>query len=587
MDHRSFSPQYEYVTTEERLTAILECITPSPVIAIALGTTGPDVFADRIRTLHVAVHDYHTVIIDCAQVPQNGLAKLRALFNIPAVKVMHNGKSTLKFLYRTGFNLSPPFFDTMLASQLLKGGLEGRHDLKTVAKAYLNEYAPETCGSFRTDILTERQLRCAGQTVRVILALYAALSEHIERAALIDCTHLECNCLPAVAAMELNGMPLDMQQWRELQDTYNRLEEELAYEVCSQLTTSGQRTLYDVAAINLSSPQQVKHAFRSVGIPVRNVREGELHKYEEIHPVVRSYLRYKHILKVKNGFLDALPRHIHLLTGRIHPIFLQIGTVNGRFACRNPNLQQIPRDSTVRGCFAAACDHRLLIADYAQFELRVVADISGDDAMTRAFQLGQDLHRLTASLVLDTPVDQVTKEERLIAKVLNIGLIYGMGARSLRRYANYIYGVHFTLEDAIEFRKRFFDAYSGVRAFHRNMSHSHTASIRTLSGRVRRWADDEEPKLTELLNTRVQGTAADIMKRAMTLLHGALENTEAKIVCCVHDELLVEAPQTCAAEVAEIVAQHMKTAGSEFLRHVPLEVELATARNWAGKENAS
>jgi DNA polymerase-1 len=203
--------------------------------------------------------------------------------------------------------------------------------------------------------------------------------------------------------------------------------------------------------------------------------------------------------------------------------------------------------------------------------------------MTRAFQRGEDLHRLTASLVLDTPLDQVTKDERLIAKVLNIGLIYGMGARSLRRYANYIYGVHFTLEDAIEFRRRFFDAYSGVRAFHRSVSTTPLISIRTLSGRIRRWADGQEPKLTELLNTRVQGTAADIMKRALTPLHEALGSTRAKIVCCVHDELVVEAPQVRAAEVAETVAYHMRGAGAEFLRNVPLDVDVAIARSWAEK----
>jgi len=583
MTHRSISPPYEYVTTEGHLAALLERIAPSSVMAIALGTTGPDTFVDRIRTLQLAVPDHPPVVVDCAQVPKEGLAKLQELFELPVVKVVHNGKLALKFLCQAGFGLSSPYFDTMLASQLLNGGLmDARHDLKTVAKAYLDEYLPETCGIIRAGPLTDRQLRCAGQTVSVVLSLHAALSERIASAGLTDCMRLECNCLPAVAAMERNGVLMDMGQWRTLQDTYNELEESLAHEVRRELTTSGQRTLGDVAAINLGSPHQVKRALRSAGVPVRNVREDELHKYEELHPAIPHYIRYKHVLKLKNGFLDALPRHIHPLTGRIHPTFLQVGTVNGRFACRDPNLQQIPRDGAVRGCFVAARDHRLVIADYAQFELRVIADISGDETMTRAFQQGEDLHKLTASLVLDTPLDQVTKDERLIAKVLNIGLIYGMGARSLRRYANYIYGVHFTLEDAFEFRRRFFEAYSGVRAFHRSMGTTPLVSIRTLSGRIRRWADGQDPKLTELLNTRVQGTAADIMKRAVSSLHEAL-STKAKIVCCVHDELLVEAPQARAAEVAETVAYHMRAAGNEFLRTVPLDVDVAIARSWAGK----
>jgi DNA polymerase I-like protein with 3'-5' exonuclease and polymerase domains len=583
MTHRSVSPPCECVTTEGRLAIILERIAPSSVMAIALGTTGPDTFVDRIRTLQLAVPDHPPAVIDCAQVPKEGLAKLQELFELPVVKVLHNGKLVLKFLCQAGFDLYSPYFDTMLASQLLNGGLmDVRHDLKTVAKAYLDEHMPETCGIIRAGPLTDRQLRCAGQTVSVVLNLHAALSERIASAGLTDCMRLECNCLPAVAAMERNGMLMDMGQWQTLQDTYDELEERLAHEVRRELTTSGQRTLGDVAAINLGSPHQVKCALRSAGVPVRNVREDELLKYAGTHPVIPFYLRYKHVLKLKNGFLDALPRHIHPVTGRIHPNFLQVGTVNGRFACRDPNLQQIPRDGTVRGCFVAARDHRLVIADYAQFELRVIADISGDETMTRAFQRGEDLHRLTASLVLDTPIDQVTKDERLLAKVLNIGLIYGMGARSLRRYANYNYGVHLTLEDAYEFRRLFFDAYSGVRAFHRSMGTTPLVSIRTLSGRIRRWADGQDPKLTELLNTRVQGTAADIMKRAVTSLHEAL-GTRAKIVCCVHDELLVEAPQARAAEVAEAVAYHMRAAGNEFLRNVPLDVDAAIARSWAGK----
>jgi hypothetical protein len=143
MTHRSVSPPYEYVTTEGHLAAILERIAPSSVMAIALGTTGPDTFVDRIRVLQLAVPDYPPAVIDCAQVPKEGLAKLRELFELPVVKVLHNGKLVLKFLCQAGFALSSPYFDTMLASQLLNGGLmDVRHDLKTVAKAYLDEHMP-------------------------------------------------------------------------------------------------------------------------------------------------------------------------------------------------------------------------------------------------------------------------------------------------------------------------------------------------------------------------------------------------------------------------------------------------------------
>ena len=574
---------YCFVTTVHELHAVLEELAPYPVIGISIETTGPDPLIDRIRVIQLAVSDQPVALVGCDLFSRDAVALLCEFFRNSVTKVVHNGKTLLKFLRQIGIDLSPPFFDTMLASHLIKGGLEATHDLKSVAKVYLNEDVPNMHSSFSTANFTEGQLQYAARVARVTLALHEALLARLEEAALVDSMQLECACLPAVVDMELNGMLIDMTQWRELQDCYTQLERKTAFEVCSQLMKPGQRTLSEIMAINLDSPGQVGAALKRVGVPVRNVREEELLKYKDAHPAVASYLRYKHVTKLKNAFLDALPTRVHPKTGRIHPDFKQIGTVNGRFSCQNPNLQQVPRDRQVRKCFVAGPDNALIIADYAQFELRVIADISGDIAMIRAFQQGRDLHRFTASLILDIPADRVTKEERMIAKVLNIGLIYGMGARSLRRYANYIYGVQFTLGEAVEFRRRFFAAYSGLRAFHRRMSTSPMALVRTLSGRIRWWPEGREPKLTELLNTRVQGTAADIMKHALTLLHVALTGTDAKLLCCIHDELLVEAPRARAEEMAEIVEGTMKEAGSRFLRRVPLEVEVILAENWAGK----
>jgi DNA polymerase-1 len=575
---------YCFVTTVHELHAVLEELAPYPAIGISIETTGPDPFIDRMRAMQLAVSDQPVALVGCDHLPCDAVVLLCEFFCSSATKVVHDGKILLKFLRQIGIDLSPPYFDTMLASHLVKGGLEATHDLKSVAKVYLNEDVPNMHSSFSTATFTEGQLQHAAHVARVTMALHEVLMARLEEAGLVDSMQLECACLPAVVDMELNGMPIDMTQWQELQDCYTQLEEETAFEVCSKLMKPGQRTLSEIMAINLDSPRQVKAALKSVGVPVRNVREDELLKYEDVHPAVASYLRYKRIAKLKNTFLDALPTHVHPKTGRIHPDFKQIGTVNGRFSCQNPNLQQVPRDRQVRRCFVADPGNTLIIADYAQFELRVAADISGDTAMISAFRQGQDLHRFTASLILDIPIARVTKEERMIAKVLNIGLIYGMGARSLRRYANYIYGVQFTLEEAVEFRRRFFTAYSGLRAFHRRMSTSPMASVRTLSGRIRLWPEGREPKLTELLNTRVQGTAADIMKRALSLLHVALTGTDAKLLCCIHDELLVEAPKAHAEEVAEIVEGTMKEAGSRFLRHVPLDVEVVLAENWGGEK---
>ena len=469
----------------------------------------------------------------------------------------------------------------MSASQLLKGGLDAAHDLHTMAR--VSGRAPDLRADFRAAVLGPAHLGCATRRAQTILALHGVLRARLAEAGLAESMDPECRCLPAVAAMEFAGMPIDGERWEEVRHAYDVLAGEAAYEVCSRLSLPGQRTLSGVAGINRNSPRQVRDAFRALGIPPREAR-GRTNSSR-----TRRCTRPPSLppLQAPRQAQERLPRRVpparpprdgkdtsHLSSGR-----------HGEWEIRVPGPEPAagPARCMIRGCFVASHGHRLVIADYAQFELRVIADISGDATMTRAFQRGEDVHRLTASLILDVPLDAVTKDERLIAKVLNIGLIYGMGARSLRRYANYIYGVQLTLEDAIEFRRRFFDAYSGVRAFHRSVSTSPLTSIRTLSGRVRRWPTGREPKLTELLNTRVQGTAADIVKRALTLLHERLEGSGARTVCCVHDELLVEAPTAWAEETAETVMQCMQTAAHGFLRRVPLEVEVVVAENWAGK----
>ena len=419
------APPYEHITTVEELATVVERLSQASHVGIAIETTGPDPFTDRIRTIQFAASGMPVPVIEWDRLSHDAL--LRELLNTPTLKVVHDGKALLKFLRRADINLAPPFFDTMLASQLLKGGLDAAHDLHTMARVYLG-WAPDLRADFRAAVLGPAHLGCATRRAQTILALHGVLRARLAEAGLAESMDLECRCLPAVAAMEFAGMPIDGERWEEVRHAYDALAGEAAYEVCSRLSLPGQRTLSGVAAINLNSPRQVRDAFRAVGMAPREARgRTNSSRTKEVHPAIPPYLRYRHLAKLKNGFLDAFPRHAHPVTGRIHPT-LQVGTVNGRFACRDPNLQQVPRDDMIRGCFVASHGHRLVIADYAQFELRVIADISGDATMTRAFQRGEDVHRLTASLILDVPLDAVTKDERLIAKVLNIGLIYGMGA---------------------------------------------------------------------------------------------------------------------------------------------------------------
>jgi DNA polymerase I-like protein with 3'-5' exonuclease and polymerase domains len=173
-------------------------------------------------------------------------------------------------------------------------------------------------------------------------------------------------------------------------------------------------------------------------------------------------------------------------TGRIHPNFKQLGAATGRFSCTEPNLQGIPRSKEFRRCIKVKASHKLVMADYSQIELRVVAEISGDQRMIQAYRDGVDLHRLTASLLSGKPLDQITPEDRQSARAVNFGLIYAMGAEGLRGYAKVVYNVDLPLEEAIRCRSRFFDAYSGIAAWHKLTGSKVSSEARTLSGRRRK-----------------------------------------------------------------------------------------------------
>jgi DNA polymerase-1 len=240
----------------------------------------------------------------------------------------------------------------------------------------------------------------------------------------------------------------------------------------------------------------------------------------------------------------------------------------------------MPRTAAFRRCFIAPPGSRLVIADYSQIELRVMAELSGDPRMLAAYQAGEDLHRLTAALLLDKAMDHVTRAERQAAKAVNFGLIYAMGVEGLRGYAQHSYGVTLTPEEARSFRERFFAAYGGVAEWQQQIREAlPLTESRTLSGRRRQWT--EPPGIAARYNTPVQGGAADIIKRALGLLPQALQGTGAVIVGTIHDEILVEVSEDRAPEVASILKMTMEQVGQAYLARVPVVADARMASSWA------
>jgi DNA polymerase-1 len=271
-------------------------------------------------------------------------------------------------------------------------------------------------------------------------------------------------------------------------------------------------------------------------------------------------------------------------TGRLHADFRQIGAPTGRFACTNPNIQQVPHATEYRRCFTGHPEgRRLVIADYSQIELRILAEFSGDQAFIDAFNSGADLHRVTAAQVFSVEQDQVTKEQRDFAKRLNFGVVYGIGAQRFSMMTG------LSVTEAEDVLRRYFATYRKLDTYLRESASRAVSDkqARTASGRLVRFnfdpSDRQQVSMTQRngKNAPIQGTSADILKRALRLLNDELRNTSGKIVNIIHDEIVVEVDERESEDVARKVELAMCTAGEEYVQTVPVKVEVQIAQEWA------
>jgi DNA polymerase I-like protein with 3'-5' exonuclease and polymerase domains len=578
--------QFVLVKDSKILANILEPLQESKIIAIDTETTGLDPLLSKIRLIQLAIPEKPVIIIDLFKIDSNELEPLKKILAGKAIKVFQNAKFDLKFLTLLGWEVKGQLFDTMLASQLLTAGLSSSgHNLAELVKVYLGEELPkeQQLSDWSLSKLSLQQLEYAARDAAILLRLRDVFKSLLKKANLVEVAKLEFDCLRAIVEMELKGMLLDLSRWDSLRQDLEIAKSKAAQKLKSYLEigTSGQLNLLGEESINLDSQPQVLKALQGLNVPIKDTSKHSLIPLVQDYPVVKALLEYRSCAKFVQAFTSSLPKYIHPVTGRIHPNYQQLGAATGRTSCRNPNLQQIPRDKSFRSCFIAAPGYKLVVADYSQIELRVAAEISRDRRMINAYQHDEDLHLLTASLVTGKAMEKVTKEERQAAKAVNFGLIFAMSAAGLADYARESYGVEMSLKEAATFRQRFFKYYQGIADWHESLRKSDQREIRTLSDRLRQW--QEQPKLTELYNTPVQGTAADIVKKALALLPERLLGKGAKIIGTVHDEILLEVPDLLCQEVCGILSQTMERAGEYYLRLVSVKTEVVVVDNWGGK----
>lgn len=556
------------------------------VIAIDTETTGLDPHISKIRLIQLATEEKPVLVIDCATFLPEGLPILRELLSTKAVKVFQNAKFDLQFLLALGIPPPVALFDTMLAAQLLRTS-EGpqRVGLDELVRHYLGEnISKDNQMSDWSGVLTREQLEYAAKDAEVLLQLRLKMLTLIKQNNLVEVARQEFACVRAIAQVEYNGINLELSRWNELRGKIEQEQQlwlEKLYEYTGHPTV--QMSFFDekiLSSINLDSNKQILNLLNKYGIPVANTSRHALAPYSQ-NPLVQTITEYRRTTKLLSTFLYSMPQQIHPVTGRLHPKYSQIGSWSGRMSCGGPNIQQIPRDKNFRACFCASEGKKLIIADYSQIELRVVAEISKDERMIKSYRNGEDLHRLTAALVSGKNIYQITKEERQSAKAMNFGLVFAMGAKGLQSYARETYDIDMTLEQAEQFRDRFFTAYQGVASWHKRLKNNPPKQSRTIAGRKHVYIDNAG--LSGLCNTPVQGSAADIIKNALGMLVDKLNNNNTKIVAVVHDEIVLETGSEQAAEVAGILKETMERAGMEYFKLVPVVADVEIADSWAEK----
>jgi DNA polymerase-1 len=417
-----------------------------------------------------------------------------------------------------------------------------------------------------------------------MLPLREKMIERLKADGLLRCAQLEFECVLPVVAIELSGFYLDTALWREQLKKVTKIRARLADELQEMLAEGAvQGSLFGRADLNLDSHVQLTDALKRLGVPVPDsTRNWKLQPLAVEYPVVAKLLEYRTMQKALTSYGENILDEISPVTGRIHADFRQIGAPTGRFACTHPNIQQVPHDIEYRRCFRAPEGRKLLIADYSQIELRILAEFTGDQGFIDAFNSGADLHRVTAAQVFNVPLEQVTKEQRDFAKRLNFGVVYGIGAQRFSMMTG------MKLSDAEDILRKYFATYRQLDAWLRDAANRavRERTSRTGSGRLARFRFDPEDRQAVSAaqrngkNNPVQGTSADILKRALRLLHDSLKGTSACIVNIVHDEIVVETDEGEAETIVKLVEDAMCAAGEEYVKKVPIKVESQISDEW-------
>jgi DNA polymerase I len=586
---------FRYIRDTDGLKDACAELARMPAVGFDTETTELDPYKGELRLVQLS-SGKNTAVIDLRPFAEKGdikkmpeLEPLRALLSAETPrKVAHNAKFDAKWVrHHLGVEVGG-IFDTYLASQLIAAGdSDRRHGLADLAQFFLGTELDKTeqLSNWSLAELSSSQIEYAARDAAIMLDLQNQVADRLKNDDLTAAAELENQCVMPIAEMELNGVYLDEALWREQLEKVRKTQAVVADELQEMLSAGvAQASLFGRAEINLDSQVQVSEALAGLGIPMpETTRAWQLQPLAEKYEVVAKLLEYRGVAKSLSSFGENILEFIQPKTGRIHADFRQIGAPTGRFSCSNPNLQQIPHEAEYRRCFRASGGKKLVIADYSQIELRILADFADDQKLIDAFVSGADFHAATAALVFGCKTDEVTEEQRSFAKRLNFGMVYGVGAS---RFAM-MTGLAQT--EAENIMRRYFGTFSGLDVYLRQSGRRVITDriARTASKRLLRLRFDENDKQQVAsarrygVNMPIQGTSADILKRALRLLHDSIGGTSARLVNIVHDEIVVECDSAEAEPTAAKLTSAMSKAGSEYISKVPVKVDAHIADEWA------
>ncbi|KOO05647.1 DNA polymerase I [Vibrio hepatarius] len=597
--------QYETILDEETFNAWLEKLKAAEVFAFDTETDSLDYMVANLVGLSFATEEgvaaYVPVAHDYLDAPKQldrdwVLAQLKPILEDDnQAKVGQNLKYDASVLARYDIELKGIKYDTMLASYVYNS-VGGKHDMDSLALRFLQH----SCISFEqiagkgkkqltfNQIELEQASPYAAEDADVTLRLHNRLIANIESDDKLKAIYeqIEVPLVPVLSRIERTGVLIDdMKLSAQSQEIAQRLDEleQKAYEVAEQ-------------EFNMNSPKQLQAIlFEKMGLPVvKKTPSGTPSTNEEVlqelaldYPLPKLILEYRGLAKLKSTYTDKLPKMINPETGRVHTSYHQAVTATGRLSSTDPNLQNIPirneEGRRIRQAFIAPHGYKIMAVDYSQIELRIMAHLSGDKALLEAFQQGKDIHAATAAEIIGVNIEDVTSEQRRRAKAVNFGLIYGMSAFGLAKQLAIPRG------EAQQYMDTYFERYPGVMQYMEDTrsAASEQGYVETIFGRrlhlpeiksrngMRRKAAERAA-----INAPMQGTAADIIKKAMLLVDEWIQKEgdgRVKLLMQVHDELVFEVQESSLAEIESKVQELMESAAQ---LEVPLVAEAGHGDNW-------